>query len=445
MTSERSVRDLCAACREAAIILASTTFKQRKDAIRAIATEIKARQNEIFAANEKDKQASSGIKSAVFARLTVTQAAVDAVCDGLSNGLCGMSEDPIGKCDFARELAPGLKLYRTSCPIGVICVVYEARPLVAVQLAALTLLTGNGVVLKGGSEAKHSNAAMFQIIRSALEKVNAVPLDSVCLVETRSEIAELLKQDDLVDLVVPRGSKDLVKYVKANTAIPVLGHADGICSIYVDKEITDLDQAIKIVLDAKRDYPAACNAAETLLVHKDMVSTFLPAFVEAMKKTGPAVELVADKDALKYIPEARPSTEEDYHTEWLSLTLSVKVVSDVEEAIAHINSHGSKHTDVILSNIPENVDRFMAAVDAAGVYHNCSSRFADGWRYGFGAEVGISTNKIHSRGPVGTDGLLIYKYKLFGQGHTQEEMGKKWQYTHKDLPIPKRADSVRDV
>jgi glutamate-5-semialdehyde dehydrogenase len=324
--------------------------------------------------------------------------------------------DPVGVVSLARRVDEGLDLFRVSCPIGVVAVVFEARPEAAVQIAALAVKSGNAVILKGGKEGEESNKAIVGCIREALKGVG-FPEDAVQLVATREEVRELLDQDEFVDLIIPRGSNALVKYITENTKIPVMGHADGICAVYIGAA-ADEKKACDIAVDAKAQYPAVCNAAETLLVDRAALG-LLPAVGRAMAAAG--VELRADPEAKAVLDgvdglRVVAAGDKDFRTEFLELVMAVRVVGGVDEAVAHINEHGSGHTDAIVTEDQKAATRFMAGVDSAGVFHNASTRFADGFRYGFGAEVGVSTHRTHARGPVGLEGLLIYKYKLLGSG-----------------------------
>jgi len=321
-------------------------------------------------------------------------------------------------------------------PLGVLCIIYEARPEAGVQITSLAIKSGNTLILKGGSEAHDSNQAVYKSIQKAIQKASEkfpVSPDIIQLVETRTDISELLKLNQYIDLVIPRGSNELVCSVQQQTKIAVLGHADGICAAYVDHKFDNLHKAVQLIVDAKTQYPAACNSIETLLVHDSVKVEFLTALAEAT--TAFPVKFYADDTSLPLLPAERTTkaTEEHFRMEFLEYSLAIKAVSSVDEAIKHINDHGSHHTDMIISSDIDNINKFQEQVDSAGVYANASSRFADGYRYGFGAEVGISTGKIHCRGPVGLQGLVLYKYKLTGQGHTVGEMGKTCQYTHRKL------------
>ncbi|CAO3664961.1 unnamed protein product [Rhizopus stolonifer] len=344
---------------------------------------------------------------------------------------------------MATKLNDGLELYRVSVPVGVLLTIFEARPEVVVNISCLALKSGNAVILKGGKEATHTNAALARVIQDALATLSVIPKEAVQIVETREDISALLDLDRYIDLVVPRGSNSLVKYIQNNTRIPVLGHADGICSVYVDKE-ADINKAVRLVIDSKTNYTAACNSAETLLIHESLLAS--ESFIEIANALFQAGVTLKCEDKISkallnsnHISEQNKqkiesAVDEDFNTEFLDLIMAVKTVSDVEAAVMHINEHGSKHTDAVITENRNTADYFMTRVDAAGCYWNASTRFADGFRYGFGAEVGVSTNKTHARGPVGLDGLVIYKYKLFGQGDIAADYGSgKKQYKHETI------------
>jgi glutamate-5-semialdehyde dehydrogenase len=292
--------------------------------------------------------------------------------------------------------------------------------------------SSNAVILKGGREAERTNQALVAAIREGISSVPGVPADAVGLISTREEVRSLLELDDLVDLVIPRGSNELVRSIQSSTRIPVLGHADGICAVYIDRS-ADLEKACAVVVDAKTQYPAVCNACEQLLVHRDALPTILAELGRRLRAAG--VELRADEEALRFLPGSKPAVESDYRTEFLDLVLAVKTVGSVEEAVRHINAHGSHHTDAIVAEDPRAAEHFLSRVDSAGVFHNASTRFADGYRYGLGAEVGISTQKTHARGPVGLEGLAIYKYRLYGRGQAVGGYGSgKKAFLHEPLP-----------
>ncbi|RMD41105.1 hypothetical protein DV735_g4020, partial [Chaetothyriales sp. CBS 134920] len=432
------------AASHAARSLAVLSVAARNDALTAIYNSLKSHKESILSANAADmdlarKASQDGqLSQSLLKRLDLSR---PAKFEDMLQGILDVRrlDDPIGKIDLRTILDDGLELTRVSCPIGVLLIIFEARPEIIANIAALAIKSGNAAILKGGKESTQSFQTISTIISHALATTQ-VPNAAIQLVKTRDVIDQLLSLDQYIDLVIPRGGNELVRYVKDHTKIPVLGHADGLCSVYLHSD-ADKDIAVRVVVDSKCDYPAACNAAETLLVHQDVLSSVLPAVAEALIAKG--VSLRCDELSKKALSDALPkasaavleeASEADYSTEFLDLTLAIKTVPSVHSdaqngaqaldlAIAHINSHGSKHTDSIVTASQEAAERFMSAVDAAGVYWNASTRFADGMRYGFGTEVGISTNKIHSRGPVGLEGLTIYKYKVRGHGHVASEYG----------------------
>lgn len=409
--------------------MAASTEEMRNKALQMVSDALLAHQDEIFAANREDMEqaAKDGVAAPILKRLKFDEGKLRDVVAGIGD-LVHM-EDPLFRTQFARELDEGLVLKRVTCPIGVIGVIFEARPDALVQISALCIKSGNCVILKGGSEALRSNKKLFDIIYGAARQAG-LPEHCMMQLEARSEISELLGCHDSVDLLIPRGSNSFVQYIMNNTKIPVMGHADGICHIYVDKD-ADLDKAVPIIFDSKTQYVSACNAVETLLVHKDMVKELMPRLKEALDQK--QVEIRGTEEIAGVI-SCEKATAEDNTREYLDYILSVKPVEDVYEAIDHINYFGSHHTDCIVTENAQTAETFMDLVDSAGVYQNCSTRFADGYRYGFGAEVGISTGKIHARGPVGLEGLVSYKYKLYGQGQIVEDYasGAK-QFHFKDL------------
>jgi glutamate-5-semialdehyde dehydrogenase len=343
----------------------------------------------------------------------------------------GKLDDPIGKVQIHREIDTGLILKRTTCPLGVLGIIFEARPEAAIQIVSLAIKSGNGVILKGGKEALGSCEAIVKAIKQGLSDTDVNP-DAVQLLTTREEILELLQLDKYVDLIIPRGSNAFVKFVQDNTRIPVLGHADGICHLYVDQG-ADITKAINITVDSKIQYPAACNAIETLLVHSSIAGEFLPQVAAALEAKN--VELRGDEGTLKILPNIVPATEIDWQTEYSDLILAIKIVDSLNEAICHIENYGSRHTEAIITEDITAAESFQSLVNAAGVYHNCSTRFADGFRYGFGAEVGISTQQMPPRGPVGLEGLITYKYQMSGNGHivkTYTGVNAK-SFSHRDL------------
>ncbi|MBW4499335.1 MAG: glutamate-5-semialdehyde dehydrogenase [Scytonema hyalinum WJT4-NPBG1] len=399
--------------RLAALKLAVLSTDAKNQAIEAIAQALEAAKDEILQANVADCQRATteGIAKPLYKRLQLDEHKLRDTITGVRD--VGKLADPVGAIQIHRELDKGLILKRVTCPLGVLGVIFEARPEAAIQIVTLAIKSGNGIILKGGKEATRSCEAIVKAIKQGLSQT-AVNPDVVQLLTTREEILELLKLDKYVDLIIPRGSNSFVRFVQENTRIPVLGHADGICHLYVDKA-ADIEKAIAITVDAKTGYPAACNAIETLLVHTSIAQEFLPKIAETLQKVN--VELRGDARSREILSSIAAATEEDWETEYSDLILSMKVVDSLEDAIAHINDYGSKHTDAIITEDAEAAESFLALVNAAGVYHNCSTRFADGFRYGFGAEVGISTQQMPPRGPVGLEGLVTYKYQMTGNGH----------------------------
>jgi len=392
--------------------LAAKSEQERNNALEMIAQALLVAEDKILEANDKDMKAAeeAGIAAPVLKRLRFDKNKLNEVTAGIRELI--KLRDPLGKIQLERELDEGLKLFRTTCPIGVIGVIFESRPDAMVQISSLCLKSGNCAILKGGSEALHTNRILFETIHNAAIEAG-MPENSMLQIEAREDINTLLGCHDAIDLLIPRGSNAFVQYIMNNTKIPVMGHADGICHIYVDKE-ADVDKAVRIIVDAKTQYVAVCNAVENLLVHKDIAAALMPKLKAAFDAKN--VELRGTKE-IQDIVDCVPATDEDFSTEYLDYILSAKTVDGLEEAVWHINKFGSHHTDCIVTENRETAEQFMQLVDSAGVYQNCSTRFADGFRYGFGAEVGVSTVKLHARGPVGLDGLVTYKYKLFGDGH----------------------------
>lgn len=391
--------------------MASTDIVVRNAALEKIAESLLAGKERIFEANAKDMERAQAdnILPAVIKRLKFSEAKLSDAIAGIHNLIA--LPDPLFRIQLKRQLDEGLTLVRETCPIGVIGVIFEARPDAMVQIASLCIKSGNCAILKGGSETRETNKLLFELIYEAALS-SGLPQGCLFQAEQRDEIAELLACHESVDLLIPRGSNAFVQYIMNNTKIPVLGHADGICHIYVDKDF-DLEKAIPVIIDAKTQYTAACNAVETLLVHQDALEKLMPPLQKAFEEYKISLRATSDI-ADRYGSEL--ATEEDFSTEYLDLIISAKTVENIDEAIWHINKYGSHHTDCIITEDNKAAEYFMRMVDSAGVYQNCSTRFADGFRYGFGAEVGISTGKIHARGPVGLEGLVTYKYKLFGNG-----------------------------
>lgn len=394
-------------------LLASSTCEQRNTALQTISDTLKANADTIFAANNQDMiaAAANGVAPSIQKRLKFDAGKLKDVTNGIQQ-LISLA-DPLHNTSLARELDENLTLYRVSCPIGVIGVIFEARPDALVQISSLCIKSGNCAILKGGKETSATNKVLFNLIH---ESVISAGLPASCLLqaELHNEIDELLSCHESVDLLIPRGSNKFVQYIMNNTKIPVMGHADGICHIYVDKDY-DLKKAVPVIVDAKTQYTAACNATETLLVNRQIAEDFLPILEKSLLEKD--VKIRGTKEVSKII-SSEVIADEDFKHEYSDLIIAIKLVDDVDEAITHINRFGSHHTDCILTENTTTANHFMEMVDSAGVYQNCSTRFADGFRYGFGAEVGISTGKLHARGPVGLEGLVTYKYKLFGNGQT---------------------------
>ena len=414
--------------------LAAVPSETKNQAITDIAIALERHGGEIAAANQSDleRAAQDRLSAPLLKRLKFDESKIKEACAGL-HSLARLA-DPVGMTLRATELDQQLELYKVTCPIGVIGVIFESRPDALVQISSLCLKSGNTVLLKGGSEAAETNRILARIISDATGQAG-IPGNWLTLLETRSDVAAILELDDVIDLIVPRGSNEFVRHIMENTHIPVLGHADGICHVYVDSG-ADLDMAVRISLDSKCQYVAVCNAVETLLVHRSVAATFLPRIQTALDEKG---VVLRGCEKTRQLIDVNPASEKDWQTEYLDLILAVKVVEDMEEAVDHINRYGSGHTDVIVTTDRERAKRFMNTVDSAGVFVNCSSRFSDGFRYGLGAEVGISTNKIHARGPVGLEGLVIYKWHLLGNGHTVADYAGEnaKAFTHRNIAAEK--------
>jgi glutamate-5-semialdehyde dehydrogenase len=429
---EADTDELARRAERAALRLANADEATRDEALRSIADAIRERESEILEANAVDVEAAEAMLAdgeytqALVDRLKLDATKVEEIASMVES--VAEQDDPLGETLAARELDEDLELYRVAVPIGVVATVFESRPDALVQIAALALKSGNAVVLKGGSEASESNRVLHEAIVDATADL---PDGWAALIEAHEEVDRLLELDDRVDLVMPRGSSEFVSYIQENTQIPVLGHTEGICHVYVDAD-ADLEMAADVAFDAKVQYPAVCNAVETLLVHESVADSFLPDLVERYEDAG--VELRGD-ERTREVVDVGPATADDWDTEYGDLELSIKVVDDAYDAIDHVNDHGSKHTESILTEDAETAETFMTGVDAASVFHNASTRFADGYRYGLGAEVGISTGKIHARGPVGLEGLTTYKYYLEGDGHLVASYSGEdaVPFTHREL------------
>ncbi|MFO8238893.1 MAG: glutamate-5-semialdehyde dehydrogenase [Prochlorococcaceae cyanobacterium] len=419
------------AVRRSASALAQLDDQQRRAAVQAMAAALERQREAILAANRADLEAAAaaGLAPALVARLKLDGPKLDAAIAGVHQ-VAALS-DPLGRRQLHTELDRGLVLERITVPLGVLGVIFEARPDAVMQIASLAIRSGNGALLKGGREASQSCAAILAALRAGLAD-SAVEPSALELLTSRQESLAMLRLDGLVDLIIPRGSNALVRFIQDNTRIPVLGHADGVCHLYVDRQV-DPEQALRVALDAKTQYPAACNAIETLLVHQAIAPTFLPRAVQAFAAAG--VELRGDA-AARALGVSGAADEDDWRTEYSDLILAVKVVASLDEAIEHIATYGSRHTDAICTTDPAAADHFLAAVNSAGVYLNCSTRFADGFRYGFGAEVGISTQTLPPRGPVGLEGLVTYRYRLRGQGHIAADYASgDRHFSHRPLPL----------
>jgi glutamate-5-semialdehyde dehydrogenase len=437
MIPTESLTSVAKQTRLAAQKLAVLSTLAKNQAIEAVAFALESASDSILQANVTDCETATAlcIAKPLYKRLQLDEHKLRDAITGVRD--VGKLPDPVGDVQIHRELDTGLVLKRIVCPLGVLGVIFEARPEAAIQIASLAIKSGNGVILKCGKEAVRSCEAIVKAIKQGLSQTDVSP-DVVQLLTTREETLELLKLDKYVDLIIPRGSNSFVRFVQENTRIPVLGHADGICHLYIDSA-ADIKKAVAITVDAKTHYPAACNAIETLLVHQTVAPQFLPQVADALQSQ--AVELRGDERSRNILADVAnlgdiaSATETDWQTEYSDLILSIKIVDSLEAAITHINDYGSRHTDAIVTEDLQAANTFLAMVNAAGVYHNCSTRFADGFRYGFGAEVGISTQQMPPRGPVGLEGLVTYKYQVTGDGHiaaTYTGANAK-SFTHKDL------------
>lgn len=410
------IKQMCIYANDAAIKMAALDSETKNNALARIAVALIENKDRIIVANNEDLKRSEeeNLASPLLKRLKFDEKKINDVVEGIKS-LIGL-EDPIGKTMLSTMLDDGLELYKVSCPIGVIGIIFESRPDALVQISTLCLKSGNSVLLKGGREAKETNKVLAEIIEEA-SVAAGLPKGWINLLESRDDVNEMLKMDEYIDLLIPRGSNQFVRYIMDNSTIPVMGHADGICHVYVDKD-ADIDMATKVTVDSKTQYVAVCNATETLLVNESIADKFLPILKAEFDKKN--VEIFGDEGTQKII-DVQPASEADWKTEYLDYTISIKLVADVDEAINHINKYGSGHTDSIITNNKENAMKFMNLVDSGNVFWNVSTRFSDGFKYGFGAEVGISTSKLHARGPVGLDGLTSYKYKLIGNGHIVDD------------------------
>ena len=415
-----SVKEKALNARKASHDLAQLARHIKDKALLSAAKEILLHRNEILEANEKDVRLGRSllkrakITNPLLDRLKLNQTKILEISKMVES--VAKLEDPVGRIVFSQKLDDGLRLFKMTVPFGVIASVFESRPEALVQITSLCIKSGNAVILKGGSEAQESNRCLHRVMNEAFVK-EGLPPECAQLIEGRAAVNELLKLDDLVDLVIPRGSNEFVKYIQKSTNIPVLGHSAGICHIYVDGK-ADPEKAMEICYDARVQYPAVCNSMKVMLVDAKIADELLPKLAIKLEKGGVRIKGCEKSRKIlnaHHIP-VEPSVKTDWSTEYLDLTLPVKVVEGVAEAIDHINKYGSKHTDSIITEDMKIATQFLRMVDSASVIHNASTRFSDGYRYGLGAEVGISTNKIHARGPVGLEGLVTTKYYLFGTG-----------------------------
>lgn len=423
------IQEFAQSAKAASISLSAAGTELKNNALLAVADALKKRMSEIIEANTIDMERSmqESLDAPMLKRLKFDEEKINGTIEGILS-LIKLPE-PVGETLTATELDKGLELYKVSCPIGVIGVIFESRPDALVQISSLCLKSGNAVMLKGGSEAVNTNRILAQIIDQA-SVAAGIPAGWIQLLETRSDVNDMLKLDKYIDLIIPRGSNEFVQYIMNNSNIPVLGHADGICHVYVDKD-AQLDKAVAVAVDSKTQYVAVCNAAETILVHENVAKQFLPMLKKGLDAH--AVEIFGCEKTAAVI-KVSPATAESWKTEYLDYKVSVKVVASIDEAIGHINQYGSGHTESIVTENKDVVTGFMNLCDSGNVFWNCSTRFSDGFRYGLGAEVGISTNKIHARGPVGLEGLLIYKWKLKGNGHIADDYSKGVKaFTHQKI------------
>ena len=416
--------------------LAVLSEAARNAALERAATRLEENVARILAANAEDVRAAEELAregkmpAAMLARLRMNEKSVGEIAEKVRSVV--RLADPLGRKLAVTELDEGLVLTKETCPLGVVAVVFESRPDVLPQVASLALKSGNAILLKGGAEAARTNGVLMTIWREALAESPEIPECAAQMLQSRADVMELLELECDVDLLIPRGGKEFVEKISRQSRIPVLGHGEGICHVYVHAA-ADLQKAERIVMDAKVDYPAACNSVETLLVDEAIAAELLPKMVATLLAAGVEVRGCERTRAIVKSSEVKTATEQDWATEYGDLILSVKVVDGVEEALAHIHEFGSAHTEAIVTEDSEAAEKFLNEVDAAGVYHNASTRFADGYRYGFGAEVGISNGKLHSRGPMGLDGLTTYKYKLRGTGQTAGEYKTGKRFTHREL------------
>ena len=430
-----NVSEIAKSANASALVLAHLSTDLKNQALGMMADALEEHCDAILSANKKDLEfaESEGVAKALIARLALNDEKVRGMAKGIRSVVA--LEDPVGKVKSVMEMDQDMVVEQVTCPIGVIGAIFESRPDAVPQISSLCLKSGNAVILKGGREAQNSNKVIVNLLVEAMSKVTGVPQSAVQMIETRAEVVDMLKEEKYIHLIVPRGSNSFVKYIQENTRIPVLGHSEGVCHGYIDKS-ADLDKAIRISLDSKLQYPAACNAMETLLVHKDISAEILPDLVAKFREK--QVELVGCLKTCQVVPEVSPACEADWDLEYNDLKLSIKIVDGLSEAVKFINKHGSGHTDVIITDNRQQAEQFLNEVSSASVMWNASTRFADGFRYGLGAEIGISTNRTHARGPVGLEGLVIYKYKLYGNGQIVGDYtgDNAREFTHKSLTPP---------
>ena len=430
-----NVSEIAKNANASALVLAHLSTDLKNQALGMMADALEEHCDAILSANKKDLEfaENEGVAKALIARLALNDEKVRGMAKGIRSVVA--LEDPVGKVKSVMEMDQDMVVEQVTCPIGVIGAIFESRPDAVPQISSLCLKSGNAVILKGGREAQNSNKVIVNLLVEAMSKVTGVPQSAVQMIETRAEVVDMLKEEKYIHLIVPRGSNSFVKYIQENTRIPVLGHSEGVCHGYIDKS-ADLDKAIRISLDSKLQYPAACNAMETLLVHKDISAEILPDLVAKFREK--QVELVGCLKTCQVVPEVSPACEADWDLEYNDLKLSIKIVDGLSEAVKFINKHGSGHTDVIITDNRQQAEQFLNEVSSASVMWNASTRFADGFRYGLGAEIGISTNRTHARGPVGLEGLVIYKYKLYGNGQIVSDYSgdNAREFTHKPLTPP---------
>ncbi len=419
--------DLASAAKKASIELAALSTEKKNEALNNIAKALTEHSSEIIAANKIDLKRSEeeNLAAPLLKRLKFDEGKINDVVAGIKSLI--QLPEPIGETLAATELDNGLELYKVSCPIGVIGVIFESRPDALVQISSLCLKSGNATLMKGGREAIETNRILAKVIREASEQ-SGVPAGWIQLLETREDVNEMLKLDKYIDLIIPRGSNAFVQYIMNNSNIAVMGHADGICHTYIDKD-ADVEMAVRVATDAKTQYVSVCNATETILIHKDIAQTVLPKLAESLQSHN--VEIYGC-ERTKQIISCETAT--NWKSEWLDYKVSIRIVDSLEDAIEHVNTYSSRHTEAIITKNPQAAETFMNLIDSADVFWNCSTRFADGFRYGLGAEVGISTNKLHARGPVGLEGLTIYKWKLKGNGQiVADYVSGKSTFTHKKI------------